>query len=247
MRVNALSIAGGILGLVSVPLPWLLATGPVAGASTGVGASGVDVLLGFGSLGAFGALPAGVDTALLVVFAGVVLSLAGSLAALVDPYGSGFLISGGAFGLAGGLLVGSAFAASGAGNVGPSSGPFLAVSGGVLSAVGLAVPIPRPKKQRRHLKDYTSADWEAGTPDYTQPNWPRPVRAEEAPQARSVPTSTPTVTEPGTEPAMAPGEWAVSAEEIEEEPTYFCPVCGRRMAERYCPVDGSWTRRLVAP
>ena len=152
VRLNLLSIVGGILGIISLVLPWLFLSFTAVGFSFSTGVSGIQILAGLGGVFLQAGI-AGGGSGMLLLIAGVFLVLAGSIVAFLHPAGGLFTLGGGVSGLVGAFLLSQDFSGP-SGNLGgeisagPSVGVFLALVAGILSLVGFRVQIPTPGPPR---------------------------------------------------------------------------------------------------
>jgi len=151
VRLNLLSIVGGILGIISLVLPWFFLSFTAFGFSISTGVSGIQILAGLGGLALQGGMAGGAGMLLLIV--GVFLVLAGSIVAFLHPAGGLFTLGGGVAGLAGAFLLSRELSGlfgslGGEISAGPSVGVFLALVAGILSLVGFRVQIPTPGPPR---------------------------------------------------------------------------------------------------
>ena len=245
MRVNVVSLVGGILGFVSLPLPWLTVTMSGFGFSQSISVSGVQLMASIGSI-ASGGTPTsqGLESAAFLVTLGLVLVLVGAIVSLLHPAGGIILIGGAVSGVSGTLLLSAAPSMVGIGfTVGPGVGLFLALIGGIVATCGFALPKRFMEPAARAPFVYMAmppplyANY--SNPAYGLPAAPPPDAPEPLPHPRSVALDPPPPTAPPTPRPVEDQGSRVAAEAVAN---LSCPVCGQRSNEPFCTRDGTIMR-----
>ena len=136
VKMNTVSLVGGILGIISLVLPWFAVTVSALGVSLSVGANGFQVLFGLASAfgGGVGTVDLGAGASLMMV--GVVLVLVGSILSFLKWFGGIITLLGSVLGLVGGFMIGGLIPPTPGLSVGPSYGIYLALIAGIISFLG---------------------------------------------------------------------------------------------------------------
>src|SRR2546426_8967610 len=250
MRLNVISIVGGIMGFASIPMSWFT----LSFLFVSYGVSGIDIFRGIGDLGQLGGVPSSVGISVILIEVGVILTLIGSIVSILHPAGGGVLVAGGAVGIAGAVALGAAFLSQippgfnlGI-SAGPGAGEFLAIIAGVVTLVGIAIA----KKEPRVLLRIGEPPAPMGAPGSAYPGAPMPPGQYPA----QYPSQYPTQYAPqypgtyqgyGAPPAPPPGSAGAPAPlgskpNAPPPPLNLCPAGGRQTAGAFCPTDGTPTK-----
>jgi hypothetical protein len=267
LKVYPISMVGGIVGIVSLALPWLYIgiSAPFIG-SISVTGSGFEMLSLAGQLSLLTQIP-GVGTAvsssLTLMLIAAILVLIGSIVSFLHPAGGGVTLAGGAAGLAGGLWFGSIFTSLAGLTTGVTAGPgfglFVVMAAGIMSLVGLAKPIkfaatPSVPAGPYGYPGYPPYPPYAGTPPYAAPGAYAPAPAYPPPSA-ATPYAASAPATPGPPLEAEPAPTPVPVEPPAPEPPVSqgteglltCPTCGRTSAARFCSEDGTPTVAAAGP
>ncbi len=227
-----MSLVGAVMGFISLVLPWFSLVSTEPNHYTFLYIPGIGLITHPGTMVEQGqTVP--LTNPLLV--AGVVFVLIGSLLALLHPLGGGVMFGGGTVGTVGVLLNARSISGLGIGlSMAPSLGAYLAVAGGIVSLLGLAirisVQVPQPPMR---IRPATLPEREAPIVTDTVHNAASASHSDvsEGPHSpgglRGILGPLPVVDTPATELPR------------------FCSRCGSRTHELICPMDGTATRTVV--
>lgn len=261
MKLYPISMVGGVIGIVSLALPWVAITYTLMGISVTVSGSGFEVfslasLLGM--LGSLGSVGGALSGAILLMTVGVILALVGAIVSFLHYAGGAVTLAGGACGLAGGVWLGSVFSSLGGGTIGFAMGPgfgvFITIVAGIIAIVGIVKPIPLPTagQPRPYGSPYYPSAGYPGQqpyagyppyasqyPGYTTPPPPSPTApaTPPAPEAAPAEAAAQPVAPDATPMPPASSEPAAAAAPVASLRT--CPTCGRQSATQFCPEDGT--------